>query len=114
VLVDALRRHEQAVALLRAADDRAASELTRYEVLVGIHPDEEEATERLFAGLEWISVTEPVARLAAAFARELRGRFSGIEDADYLIAATAIDLDADLMTTNVRHFPMLAGLEPAY
>jgi predicted nucleic acid-binding protein len=31
-----------------------------------------------------------------------------------VIAATALLLDADLLTTNVRHFPMLAGLQPAY
>jgi hypothetical protein len=29
--------------------------------------------------------------------------------ADWLIAATALLLEADLLTTNVRHFPMLAG-----
>ena len=99
---------------LSDANDRAASELTRYEILVGMHRGEEDATERLFAGIEWISVTEPVSRLAAALARELHGRFSGIEDADYLIAATAIHAEADLVTTNVRHFPMFPGLAPAY
>jgi predicted nucleic acid-binding protein len=31
-----------------------------------------------------------------------------------VIAATALELDARLLTTNVRHFPMLPGLEPAY
>jgi predicted nucleic acid-binding protein len=31
-----------------------------------------------------------------------------------LIAATALLLDAELLTTNVRHFPMIAGLAPAY
>jgi predicted nucleic acid-binding protein len=33
---------------------------------------------------------------------------------DYLIAATAIVIDADLLTTNVRHFPMFTKLKPAY
>ena len=33
---------------------------------------------------------------------------------DFFIAATALDLGADLLTRNVRHFPMLAGLRPAY
>ncbi|HSS77889.1 MAG TPA: type II toxin-antitoxin system VapC family toxin, partial [Thermoanaerobaculia bacterium] len=33
---------------------------------------------------------------------------------DYLIAATTLLLDADLLTTNVRHFPMIDGLQPAY
>jgi predicted nucleic acid-binding protein len=31
-----------------------------------------------------------------------------------VIAATAIVLDAELLTTNVRHFPMLEGLRAAY
>lgn len=33
---------------------------------------------------------------------------------DYLIAATAIVADAELLTTNIRHFPMLEGLAPPY
>jgi len=109
-----LRRHEPAVALLSSTEERVASELTRYEILVGMRPTEVKATEDLLAVLEWAPVTESVARLAAALARELHGRFGGIEDADYLIAATAIELDAELATTNVRHFPMFAHLEPAY
>lgn len=75
---------------------------------------EEDATEQLLALFEWVPVTESVSRLAAALARELKGRHSGIEDADYLIAATSVVLGAELLTTNVRHFPMFADLEPAY
>jgi len=40
-------------------------------------------------------------------ARQHRLAHSGIDGADYLIAATALLLEADLLTTNVRHFPML-------
>ncbi len=43
-----------------------------------------------------------------------RGAQSGIDDADYMIAATALLLGADLLTTDVRHFPMLPGIRPAY
>jgi predicted nucleic acid-binding protein len=64
--------------------------------------------------LDWVPVTEAVARAAAAYARDFRGSHSGIDDADYLIAATAALLDAPLLTTNVRHFPMLDGLEAPY
>jgi len=102
------------VEALRAPDDRVASEVTRFEVLAGAHDDELEATELLLAQLQWVPVDEPISRLAAGLARELRGGFSGIEDADYLIAATALELGAELLTTNVRHFPMFEGLQPAY
>ena len=37
-----------------------------------------------------------------------------MDTADYLVAATSIVLGAPLLTTNVRHFPMFEGLEPAY
>lgn len=43
-----------------------------------------------------------------------RSSHRGIDDVDYLIAATAIVVDADLLTTNVRHFPMFPDLQPPY
>jgi predicted nucleic acid-binding protein len=117
VAIDFLRRHQPAVEAVRSAAESdliGASEVTRFELLVGVHPAEEEATEAFFSQLTWIPVEESIARSAAALARRYRAAYSGIEDADYLIAATAIELEADFVTTNVRHFPMLAGLEPAY
>ena len=53
-------------------------------------------------------------RTAGALARQHRRAHSGVDAADYLIAATAIVLEAELLTMNVRHFPMLTGLRPAY
>ena len=91
-----------------------ASEITRFELLSGLRPGEEEEVERLSSEQGRVPVTEKVARQAASLARTHRASHAGIEDADYLIAATALDLEARLLTTNVRHFPMFAGLEPAY
>ena len=92
----------------------AASEITRFEVLSGLRPGEEEQTESLLAQIDWVPVTEAVARVAAELARRFRASFGGIEDGDYVVAATAILLGAELRTQNVRHFPMFPGLEPAY
>jgi predicted nucleic acid-binding protein len=114
VAIDFLRGHDAARAVVDAADELAASEITRYEVLAGLRRGEEEATEDLLALPRWVSVDEGIARRAAVLAREYRSSHSGIEDADYLIAATALELDARLLTTNVKHFPMLEGLRPAY
>lgn len=97
-----------------AAQGASASEVTRYEVLAGLRSGEEERTEGLLAQLEWVPVSEGIARFAAALAREFRGGREGIEDIDYLVAATALQLDEPLLTLNVRHFPMFPGLEPAY
>jgi predicted nucleic acid-binding protein len=118
VAVDHLRGEESAVRLLRSVIDEeaavVASEVTRLELLVGVREDELEALEQFFSAISWIPVDEPIARTAGLLARKHRRAHSGIDDADYLIAATALVLDAGLLTTNVRHFPMLADLRPAY
>lgn len=114
VAIDYLREVDVALEVVDASDELLASEITRYEVLAGIKPGEEDLTEDLLALPLWVDVDEAIARRAAALARQYRGSFSGIEDADYLIAATALELGARLLTTNVRHFPMLPDLKPAY
>jgi hypothetical protein len=70
--------------------------------------------ERFFESVSWIPVDEWVARAAGALARQHRRAYSGIDDADYMIAATALLLDAPLLTRNVRHFPMLQDLVAPY
>jgi predicted nucleic acid-binding protein len=118
VAVDHLRGAEPAVELLtglvEADEQLLASEVVRFELLAGVRDHEVEVLELFFSALSWVPVGEEVARSAAALAREHRRAHSGIDDADYLIAATALLLDAELLTTNVRHFPMLEGLSPAY
>jgi predicted nucleic acid-binding protein len=88
--------------------------VVRFELLTGVRAKEVEALEQFFAAISWVPVGEEVARAAGSLARRHRRAYSGIDAADYLIAATASLLDADLLTTNVRHFPMIADLEPAY
>ena len=118
VAVDHLRGAAPAVELLRQLVDSdevvGASEVVRFELLAGVRDDELDAFEEFSSVLSWIAVGEDVARTAGALARAHRKAHGGIDDADYLIAATAIVLDAELLTTNVRHFPMLADLTPPY
>jgi predicted nucleic acid-binding protein len=118
VAIDHLRGEVRAVELLRRLvqeeDAVAASEVVRFELLAGVRDDELGALEQFCSALRWVAVDESVARTAGALAREYRAAYGGIDDVDYLIAATALLLDAELVTTNVRHFPMLADIEPAY
>ncbi len=118
VAIDHLRGEPAAVDLLtRLIDDDetiAASEVVRFELLAGVRDSEVQALEQFFSALSWVPVDETVTRAAGLLARRHRRAYSGIDDADYLIAATATVLDAPLLTTNVRHFPMLKGLRAAY
>lgn len=100
--------------LLEVEELLLASEVVRFELLAGVRKDEVEALEQFFSALSWVPVGDEVARTAGDLAQRHRRSHSGIDDADYLIAATALLLEADLLTTNVRHFPMIRGLEPAY
>ena len=118
VAIDHLRGDEVAIDLLRRLveedDVLAASEIVRFELVAGVRDDELRALEQFFSAVSWIPIGEDVSRAAGELARTHRRADSGIDDADYLIAATALLLEVELLTTNVRHFPMLPGLQPPY
>ena len=118
VAVDHLRGLAEATALpdgLAVSEEQiVASEVVRFELLAGVREPELAALEAFFSALAWTPVDEPVARVAGELARRYRRRYSGIDDVDYLIAATALVFDAELLTTNVRHFPMFPDLRPPY
>jgi predicted nucleic acid-binding protein len=116
VAIDHLRGSRPAVdllsSLIEAEEPLLASEVVRFELLSGVREKEVDALEQFFSALSWVPVGEEVARAAGSLAQRHRRAHSGIDD--YLIAATALLLDADLLTTNVRHFPMLPKLNSAY
>jgi predicted nucleic acid-binding protein len=118
VAVDHLRGEQAAVDLLRDlvsdGETVVASEVVRFELLAGVRDAELEVLDEFFTALSWAPVGEDISRTAGLLARRYRTAHSGIDDVDYLIAATALVLDAELLTTNVRHFPMLADLRPPY
>ena len=118
VVIDHLRGVEAASNLLRhliaTGETVAASEVVRFELLAGVRHDERDKLEHFCAAFTWVPVDEPVARAAGPLARQYRQAYQGIDESDYLIAGTAMLLGADLLTTNVRHFPMFEGLQPPY
>lgn len=99
---------------LEAGEDLVSSELVRFELLAGVRPREVAALETFFRTTVWLPVTEDVASEAGSLARKYRRSHSDIDDVDYLIASTALILGCDLLTTNVRHFPMVRGLLAPY
>ena len=118
VAIDHLRGARPAVELLYrlvdGEDPVVASEVVRFELVAGVRDTELDALEQFFSAVSWVPVDESIARAAGSLARRYRRTHSGIDDADYLIAATTLVLRAELLTTNVRHFPMLPDLTPAY
>lgn len=118
VLVDNLRELPEATArvvmALEQGERLSASALTKVEVLAGMRSSERRRTRRLLDSLDWISVSDPIAERAGALARRYRASHTGVGVVDFVIAATAQELDAELWTRNIKHFPMFAGLTPPY
>ncbi|MCA1673403.1 MAG: type II toxin-antitoxin system VapC family toxin, partial [Actinobacteria bacterium] len=110
VAVDHLRGYGPAIALLEdfvhSGESVVASELTRFELLAGARPAEYDDLESFFSVVDWIPVTEDVARRAGEYARSHRRGHSGIGVVDYLLAGTVSAVGADLVTINISHFPM--------
>jgi predicted nucleic acid-binding protein len=118
VLVDHLRGDQRSLDLLlgfaKSGDELWSVTVVRTEILAGMRRGEERQTHRLLDRFRWQEVTIEVADRAGALAREHAKAHSGIDTVDYLLAAATQLLAADLVTLNVKHFPMLRGLRPAY
>lgn len=117
VLIAHLRGVQEATHLLRAAveeDDACCSVLSRVEIEGGMRSGERTEVRRLFAALDLEPVTDPVAARAGEYLRRFRSSHQGIDLVDHVIAATVDVTGAELLTLNVRHFPMFEDLEPAF
>ena len=118
VLIDHLRGHLGAAACLwdavQRGDELWSVSVVRTELLAGARVGEEDRIRTLLGALRWLDVTVDLADAAGRLAAKYLRSHPGVDTVDYLIAAGAIALDARLLTQNVRHFPMLPGLAPAY
>ena len=117
MLVDYLRGHHGAAAALesrRASGTLHASEITRLEILAGMRPNEEPRTRVLFSTLVWHQVDAQVAERAGALGRRWLPSHHNIDSADLAIAATTEMTGLELLTLNVRHFPMFPTLTRPY
>ena len=119
VLIDHLRgRPKAATEIIPRAmahgDELWSSHVVRAEVLAGMREVEEAATRDLLRLITWVDVDESLSEAAGALGRRFLPSHPGIEVADLIVAALAQHLDAELKTTNVKHFPMFKGLRAPY
>ncbi len=116
MLVDVLRGVPMAVAALerRADDEVVVPSMVRFEVLAGARPSEMSSIESLLDVCIDAPVDASIADEAARLARRYMRSHSGIDPIDYVVAATARLLGAELLTRNVKHFPMFRRLKAPY
>ena len=118
ILIDHLRGVEGARRALQGAATSGelltASVLTRVELLAGMRASEELATLNLLGTLTWVELDEALADRAGRLANRYLRSHPGVDAVDFVIAATVEQLDADLWTLNLKHFPMFPELSAPY
>lgn len=115
VFVDCLRGHLAAADFLeRNADRILLSAIVVAELYAGARNPQEQATvDAVVSCFPVLPVTGEIARAAGALKRDY-GKSHGVGLADAILAATAQAHDAQLVTLNVRHYPMIPALLAPY
>jgi predicted nucleic acid-binding protein len=115
VLVDFLRGHSKAVTFINNYSERIIlSSITVAELYTGVRGEQEQAVLGSFISLfPIVPVNAEIAKKGGLLKRDY-GRSHGVGLADAVIAATAETENATLKTLNIKHYPMLKRIRPAY
>ena len=109
ILIRCLRKTEgynNLLATLAVSDWLTISAMTRFEIIRGMRDHERDATFNFLNSLETLVVSADIADAAGEIVRTGRTKGFSHEDADAIIAATAIQHNLALVTTNAKHFSM--------
>ena len=109
VLIDALRGRPAADrlrALRRRGDEPWVCAISIEEIWRGLRPGEEAVAHRLVRGLRCAPLGPSEGVRAGAWRRDLAARGITVHQADCLIGAAAVGIDARLATGNPADFPM--------
>ena len=115
VLVDFFRGNSRAVAFVNAQSGRIIlSSIVVAELYAGVKGESEQVLLDSFISLfRVIPVGTEIARAGGLYKRDY-GKSHGVGLADAILAATAEAENAELKTLNIKHYPMLKKLSPAY
>jgi predicted nucleic acid-binding protein len=115
VLVDFLRGHEKAVSFVNEFSSRIIlSSIVVAELYAGVKGNTELTILENFISLfRVVPLTAEIAKIGGLYKRDF-GKSHGVGLADAVLAAIATAENAELKTLNVKHYPMLNGIEPAY
>lgn len=113
VMIEYLRGSEPAIVYLESLGRRpATSVICVAEVLAGVRDKaEQEAIECFLQTFEILPVDESIARLGGHY-RKTYAKSHNTGLADALIAATATNDNLQLVTFNIKHYPMLKAFSP--
>jgi Predicted nucleic acid-binding protein, contains PIN domain len=115
ILIDFFRGYGEAVTFVNKYSSRIIlSSIVVAELYAGVKRDEEQSILENFLSLfRVIPVTTEIAKAGGLYKRTY-GKSHGIGLADAIVAATAEAENAHLTTLNIKHYPMIKDLHPAY
>ena len=115
VLVDFLRGDSEAVKFINTHSDHIIlSSIVVAELYAGVKGEKEQVVMDDFISLfPVIPVDVKIAKAGGLYKSEY-GKSHGVGIADAILAATAAAVDADLKTLNIKHYPMIPDIKPAY
>ncbi|HET6614178.1 MAG TPA: PIN domain-containing protein [Kofleriaceae bacterium] len=118
VLIDHLRGVDAATARLteavNAGDELWSLTIVRTEILAGAGRGQDRATRKLLGAFKWQELSADIADRAGDLARRYRKANPQVDTVDYLVAAAATALKAELLTQTPKRFPMFSKLRSAY
>ncbi len=115
VMIDFLRGHPKAVALVKRYSSRIIlSSIVTAELYAGVRGEEELNTlDNLISLFRVVPVSPSLAKAVGLHKRDY-SKAHGVGLADAIVAATSKAEHAELKTLNIKHYPMIKGLKPAY
>lgn len=115
VLVDYLRDHAAAVSYLESLTEQTfISAVTVAELYAGVREGKERvALDSFIRAFEIVPIDEAIAIRGGLHRRDY-GKSHNVGLADAIIAATAESKQAELVTLNRKHFPMLTNVIVPY
>lgn len=87
------------------------SVITEYEIFVGSNQEQQEFWENFFSRIVVLPFDSASSQMAVQIFKDLKAKNKLIEIPDILIAATAMQNNLPLATTNLKHFDRIEGLE---
>ncbi|MGH2729124.1 MAG: PIN domain-containing protein [Actinomycetota bacterium] len=109
VLIDALRGRSAADRIRKIGDlgdVPYVCAINVEEVFRGLRPEEEPHAQRLINGMRTAPLGPDEGRRAGTWRRRFAARGRTLSQADCLVAAAALSVDARLATANPKDFPM--------
>ena len=115
ILIDFLRGYNKAISFIEKFSSQIIlSPIVVAELYAGVKGTHELAVlDNFVSHFRVIPITYEIAKVGGLYKRDF-GKSHGVGLADAILAATAEKEEAELKTLNVKHYPMISGLKPAY